>query len=506
MMTRETKPSLLITEWLMSWLSNQPALRKAQNVSIWTQPPFDLAGIPPHMYMEAGFPGNTRREKDITLQMVPSVAEVYTLWHRGRWLQASRIVDTNTVYTGHAEQILSLRMMTWNRKMLRSLIQEAREAHDIASDNVINVYVFETGRHMYSMPWRRLATRPKRPIQSIILDHGIQKLILEDAKDFLQSKAWYTERGIPFRRGYLLHGVPGSGKTSLIHSIAGELDLNVYLISLSRAGMDDTMLTESIAGLPEQCIALMEDIDVAFHHGVTRDSDSSDSSSSLNSSSPDSQSQTPGAHKDTGNKQTKTIESRVSLSGLLNALDGIGAQEGRILFATTNRYSALDPALCRPGRMDLHVEFHNASRGQAEELFRRFFRPTSGKETSTADSDQVNGDDLDLGASSSEEECETMTDFQPKYYLAKESGMDVSKEPPPAYVGVTHRQRAPHLSPEQLDELAARFAVSIPERKFSMAALQGYLMTYKVRPVQAVENIACWVAKELSNKKQDVIS
>ncbi|KAJ7934868.1 hypothetical protein B0H13DRAFT_1591288 [Mycena leptocephala] len=52
---------------------------------------------------------------------------------------------------------------------------------------------------------------------------------------------------------------------------------------------------------------------------------------------------------------------RLSMSELLNALDGVGAQEGRILFATTNKYSALDPALCRPGRMDLHIEFKLAS-------------------------------------------------------------------------------------------------------------------------------------------------
>jgi AAA+ superfamily predicted ATPase len=50
---------------------------------------------------------------------------------------------------------------------------------------------------------------------------------------------------------------------------------------------------------------------------------------------------------------------------LLNALDGISAQEGRLLFATTNRYHTLDPALTRPGRMDLHVEFRLASQYQA---------------------------------------------------------------------------------------------------------------------------------------------
>src|SRR5882762_9232801 len=74
--------------------------------------------------------------------------------------------------------------------------------------------------------------------------------------------------GIPFRRGYLLYGAPGSGKTSMIHSLAGELGLDVYVVSLSRSGLDDTALSELISDLPERCIALMEDIDAAFHQGI----------------------------------------------------------------------------------------------------------------------------------------------------------------------------------------------------------------------------------------------
>src|SRR6266851_8044284 len=77
--------------------------------------------------------------------------------------------------------------------------------------------------------------------------------------------------GIPFRRGYLLYGAPGSGKTSIIHSLAGELGLDIYIISLSKTGLDDTALGSLISSLPEQCIAIMEDIDAAFTHGLTRD-------------------------------------------------------------------------------------------------------------------------------------------------------------------------------------------------------------------------------------------
>ena len=80
--------------------------------------------------------------------------------------------------------------------------------------------------------------------------------------------------------------------------------------------------------------------------------------------------------------------SRITLSGLLNALDGISAQEGRLLFATTNRYHTLDPALTRPGRMDLHVEFRLASRYQARELYKRFYVPDA-PEKVTEDDDSM---------------------------------------------------------------------------------------------------------------------
>ena len=136
-----------------------------------------------------------------------------------------------------------------------------------------------------------MCTQHKRPMKSMILDPGMIDLVLNDAKDFLASKEWYAERGqslvfqlrlwssltsvsplgIPHRCGYLLYGAPGAGKTSLIHSIAGELNLDVYILSLTRMGMDDS------------------------------------------------------------------TASRITHSGLLNALDVIGAHEGRILFPTTNK-------------------------------------------------------------------------------------------------------------------------------------------------------------------------
>lgn len=356
-------------------------------------------------------------------------------------------------------------------------------------------------------------------MKSIILDPGMIELILNDAKDFLASKEWYAERGqfntlqrswssltlamcpgIPHRRGYLLYGAPGAGKTSLIHSIAGELNLDVYILSLTRLGMDDSTLNSVIAELPDKCIVLVEDIDAAFHKGIKRDI-----------VDPEKQNQ-EGAEGQGQAQQEKdssdSVASRITLSGLLNALDGIGAQEGRILFATTNDYKALDPALCRPGRLDLHVEFKLASKYQCRELFRRFYLPASGdKEEKEEEKEPADEKDSGYGSPSGSDSSSSTPAASPS-----PSSPSPSPSPSPSasssdsdssatYIGITHSSRGPRLSPKKAAELADRFAALVPNRAFSMATLQGYLMTYKTRPYDAVDDVAAWVEKKKREQK-----
>ncbi|KJA14674.1 hypothetical protein HYPSUDRAFT_208504 [Hypholoma sublateritium FD-334 SS-4] len=255
-----------------------------------------------------------------------------------------------------------------------------------------------------------------------LLDPGIKDLLIDDARDFLESKS----------------------------CLAGELGLDVYVISLSRLGLDDTALGEIISELPEKCIALREDIDAAFSQTLNRDLDEEEKN-------PD-QPQKEGTQKKQ-NQPPPPSTSRITLSGLLNALDGVGAQEGRILFATTNKYSSLDPALCRPGRMDIHIEFKLASRYQARELYR------------------CSASLIRTSASTNDSPIE-----------------------PVIFSGSSHCARAPKLSHRKIASLADTFTSSIPEREFSMAALQGYLMAYKVRPFDAVKDVVTWVEKEQAER------
>ncbi|KAF8645067.1 hypothetical protein AX16_008125 [Volvariella volvacea WC 439] len=477
-------------DWMMVWLSKRPAWGFARELQVTTRS-WGLGSSAVRVPGDEDEPSELVSGSSKKLGYLPSMATSYTLWHKGHWMQITRTEKQKNYYSN--EEYLTMRILTRSHRFLNEILLEAKREYLAQQEHYISIYVSDSNNS-----WRHVASRPKRPLKSIILDPGIKDLLVEDARDFLESKSWYAARGIPFRRGYLLYGAPGSGKTSLIHSMAGELGLDVYIVSLSRAGLDDTALSELISELPEKCIALMEDIDAAFHQTLNRDA---------SNDSEDGAPPPPGAGPPTSGAST----SRISLSGLLNALDGVGAQEGRILYATTNKYHALDPALCRPGRMDIHVEFKLASKYQAGELFRGFYLPVEEEdEEKEAEKEKEKSDESDsgyntAGSPSPASRSGTSTPV-PGEASSSEPSPPTSRTVPesekPTYWGASHRLRAPKLNRKQVDELVEQFREVIPEREVSMASLQGYLMTYKTRPYDAVKNVVDWLEKEREEKKK----
>ncbi|TFK48570.1 P-loop containing nucleoside triphosphate hydrolase protein [Heliocybe sulcata] len=457
-------------DWMMLWLSKHSSWKETRDLEISTRS-FGLASRGVLLPNEEGENGARK------LAFLPSLAKTHTMWYKRRWLTVYRY-RSNTGYYGRSEETLTFSLMTRDHTILTSLLREAKDAYKAAQEHTISIYVSDAGYHE---KWRHVASRPKRPLRSIVLDPGIKESLLDDAREFLENKEWYVERGIPFRRGYLLYGAPGTGKTSIIHSLAGELGLDVYIITLSKAGMDDAKLSELLSELPEKCIAIMEDIDAAFHQSITREPDHAPSTG-LSESTSQSTSSPNGS---------PSFTTRLTLSGLLNALDGVGAQEGRILYATTNKYHALDPALCRPGRMDLHIEFKLASRLQAKELFKCFYLPVPARSKSEADLDE--GEDP---AECSDSNCENSCLLADCAGGAQAHGLHAVDEQ-----GDDEGCKAAPHQWSTISILARRFASVIPERKLSMASLQGYLMGYKQQPCKAVEHAPAWVEKEEAARK-----
>ncbi|KAJ3044350.1 mitochondrial chaperone, partial [Rhizophlyctis rosea] len=234
--------------------------------------------------------------------------------------------------------------------------------------------------------WKRTCSRRPRSISSVILKKGVKENLMTDIKRFLSSQKWYQTCGVPYRRGYLLYGPPGTGKTSLIVSLAGEFNLNVCIVNLAGMGMSDSRLLQLLSDSPPQTILLLEDIDVAMKSGKqTNPSHTSSSSSDSNSEN---------NNDSTNNNETFDPSSTLTLSGLLNALDGVASQEGRITFMTTNNVPSLPPALLRPGRCDVKLLLDLCSRDQIAGLFAKFFgtSPPSFKDSPVDDGEEEEGE------------------------------------------------------------------------------------------------------------------
>jgi mitochondrial chaperone BCS1 len=176
-------------------------------------------------------------------------------------------------------------------------------------------------------------TQTKRRRETLAIDTVTETELFKDLDRFLQSRDLYRQRGIPWRRGYLLYGPPGTGKSSLIQAIASFYSRQ--LVSLSLTDMDDSALLRAWSEITATSIVALEDIDSVF----------------------------------SGRKPLGEL----SFSALLNTLDGAGAVEGSITILTTNHRQQLDPALIRPGRCDREFELGYLSAESCAKMFRCFF-------------------------------------------------------------------------------------------------------------------------------------
>lgn len=177
--------------------------------------------------------------------------------------------------------------------------------------------------------WKFLTTVPERPIESVVMEKGAKADLLETLDHFYENKDWYRKRGMPYKKTTVLHGPPGTGKTSLVKAIASHYRRNIYQLSLTNVG--DQSLMELVSAIAKGSILLIEDFDSS---PATKDRE-------VNSKDKDA--------------NGEEIFSTLTLSGLLNALDGIVSLDGVVIFMTTNHMDKVDKALLRKGRVDNHV-------------------------------------------------------------------------------------------------------------------------------------------------------
>lgn len=288
---------------------------------------------------------------------------IHFLRWRGAWIRVQRERERGALLdlsTGQPFETITLTTVGRRPVLFTALLADARAL--VASQETGRLLIYTS----WAGEWRPFGNgrRPRR-LDSIILGTGVKERLVDDVREFLASAAWYEERGIPYRRGYLLWGPPGGGKSSFVQALASELGYSICLLNLAEGSLTDDRLHHLLNVLPERSILLLEDIDCAINNRCVGGDDvetlGNPPMSSLN-----------GRHH-LSNPSPHHLPPRVTLSGLLNALDGVASAEERLIFMTTNYRERLDPALIRPGRVDVQQHVGLAEEGQLRALYARFY-------------------------------------------------------------------------------------------------------------------------------------
>lgn len=382
--------------------------------------------------------------------------------------------------------VITIRCYSLTRKPLFKLLKEAKAVYDRTRPQMITIRVLDARGS-----WRRIAYKARRPLANIIMEPSVRDSLLEDAREFLKSEDWYAARGLRWNRGYLLHGAPGTGKSSTIQALASELKLDVYIISINSPLMSDSILTSTMRSIPPKSIVVMEDVDAVFS---TQKRELSNVPVAAGRAS------VMGMYPGQKMGMQGGGGGSISLSAALNAIDGIeSADGGRILMMSTNvELSELDPALTRPGRVDLFINYKRATRAQAEELYNIFYRPAQAESELEEDLVEQGIEALDGDAT---------PDIQEKPGRSLLPSLDLKSV-------VQNRTRSkpnshhpfdlpPHVTESRIAEWAKLWAAQLEDEQFTIAELQGMLLFYKKDPETAVKEMSSWVAKELAKREAE---
>jgi chaperone BCS1 len=275
----------------------------------------------------------SNQEAKAELRFTPAIGS-HNFWYKGTYFQLKRkevtVFDDPSSGSGALKdkEVLTLSCFGRSAEPIKQLMQHAK-AHYHQGRNVKTVIKRPAPKDMRRYggrsSWLKVAERPCRPMQTVILDEERKLDLLSDINEYLNpaTARWYANRGIPYRRGYLFYGPPGSGKSSLTFAIAGIFGLDIHVISLLEPTLTEEDLGMLFTTLPARCIVLLEDIDSA---GLVRESRDEEKHAA------------PGTGEQTSNdlnvaNLTKALKKAnqiseeekkkgISLSGLLNIIDG----------------------------------------------------------------------------------------------------------------------------------------------------------------------------------------
>ena len=309
--------------WVKEWFLDQKFLKRVRRIDLDT----------------------TLHSERVALIPAPGL---HWFWYAGRPFQVGFTRTENTKErTTRRMESLTFRTIGRKQAFIRRFVDDVVRSHNKRRGVRSWLYTYHDG-------WDYSENYTPRLLESVLLQPGDKESFVEDIARFRKSKQRYSRLGVPYHRGYLLYGPPGTGKTSLVSAVAAHFALSVYCVNLTE--FNDRSLMAAVSQIPRDSVLLFEDIDCMKG----------------------SQSRDEGDSGDGQNRQAKeNTVNAVTLSGLLNVLDGFYAPTGVLFVMTTNQIEKLDDALLRPGRIDYKLYLGQASDHQKAELYRRFFPDAS---------------------------------------------------------------------------------------------------------------------------------
>ena len=186
------------------------------------------------------------------------------------------------------------------------------------------------------MHFRRSNLIQRRSFDTVFIRAEEKKLITSSVDKFVSSKEWYKKHSIPYHFGIMLYGQPGTGKTSIAQAIADYLDTQLYVVKGDDVlRLPDSLGADEINLRSKVGVMLIEDIDCGLNFELPTVA---------------------------GFKPSEDENRPKGMAALLNALDGINSPKNVIYIFTTNHIEKLDPALIRPGRIDLKIDIKGVNK------------------------------------------------------------------------------------------------------------------------------------------------